>query len=79
MKIKCGVIKPHPTDPNKSNIETLESGNLKFVPNFVLKGLMKKMGLKRFKTWWKSTRSHQSTSKICEEDSWVKIGDQANV
>ena len=47
MKIKCGVIKPHPTDPNKSNIETLESGNLKFVPNFVLKGLMKKMGLKK--------------------------------
>ena len=47
MKVKCGVIKPHPDDPNKSIVETLESGNLKYVPNFVLKGMMKKMGVKK--------------------------------
>ena len=47
MKMKCGTIKPHPDDPNKSILETLESNNLKYVPMFVLKGMMKKLGPKK--------------------------------
>ena len=47
MKIKVGVIKPDPADPNKSILESLESANLKYVPTFVLKGMLKKMGKKK--------------------------------
>ena len=47
MKIKVGVIKPDPADPNKSILESLECGNLKYVPTFVLRGMLKKMGKKK--------------------------------
>ena len=50
MKVKCGVVKPHPEDPNKSLITSLDSGNLKYVPTFVLKGMMKKVGMAKLLT-----------------------------
>ena len=51
MKVKCGVIKPHPDDPeNKSRITSLDSGNLKYVPTFVLKSMMKNVGMSKLLT-----------------------------
>ena len=50
LKVKCGVVMPHPEDPNKSKITSLDSGNLKYVPTFVLKGLLKSTGQAKFLT-----------------------------
>ena len=42
MKLKTGVVMPDPEDPNKCIITTLDKVNLKYMPNFALKRLMRK-------------------------------------
>ena len=44
IKVATGHIKPHPEDENKIILNVLEKYNLKYVPNFAIKGMMKKMG-----------------------------------
>lgn len=41
MKIKSGIICPHPEDPNKCLITSLDKVNLKYLPNFALKKMLK--------------------------------------
>ena len=42
MKVKSGVIFPHPTDAEKCMITSLDKLNLKYMPNFILKSMIKK-------------------------------------
>ena len=42
IKIQTGCVFPHPDNPEKSIISFLEQLNLRFVPNFALKSLLKK-------------------------------------
>ena len=49
MKIKSGVIMPNPESPNKTIITSLDKVKLKYVPNWVLKSMMKKEALGRMK------------------------------
>ena len=48
IKIATGVVLPHPDDENKCIFNILEKANLKYVPNFALKALLKKEVLGKF-------------------------------
>lgn len=41
VKIESGCIMPHPTDPNKAILSTLDKMDMKYMPNFALKMLLR--------------------------------------
>ena len=50
MKIKSGVIMPNPEDPTKCIVSSCDKLKLKYMPNFVLKSMLKKEVVGRFST-----------------------------
>jgi len=45
IKISAGTMIPDPEDPNKCILTTLDKAKLKYVPNFVIKKIVKSKAL----------------------------------
>ena len=50
MKIKSGVIMPNPADATKCIVSSCDKLKLKYMPNFILKSMLKKEVVGRMQT-----------------------------